>query len=157
MNKNWIDIDNRDIKFRVFDRPTQKMLYQKDYEFIFLFKDGKPIFDVIDNTPIPKVVHNNDGSISFEDTTKMFRLSISDNLNGQLMEYSGFKDMDGADIYEGDILEKEMYGKKVYYEVEHSNGSWKIRNHHDYIHLATIRVLSKVVGNIYQHRKLLGY
>lgn len=131
------------------------MLYQKDYDFNFTFKDNNFNFDVIDKTPLPKIIHNPDGGISFEDTAKMFNLSISDNLNGHLMQYSGFQDMDGNDIYEGDILEKEMYGKKVYYEVEHTNGSWKIKNSHDYIHLATIRVLSKVVGNIYQNNNIL--
>ena len=136
MNKVWNEINNRDIRFRVFDRPSQRMLYQKDFQFSF----NQNGFEVIETTVTPKIT---------------MHMSISDNLNGHLMEYSGFKDMEGVDIYEGDILEKEMYGKKVYYEVEHSNGSWKIRNHHDYIHLATIRVLSKVIGNIYQNSNIL--
>lgn len=141
MTKAWNEINNRDVKFRVFDRPSQKMLYQDNYEFIF-YPDGK--FSVVE-----KVNTGND----------YIKVGISDELNSHLMQFTGFFDKDNKEIYESDILEKVILGKTVLYEVIFQTGSWKTRtkvgNSYEYNHLATTSISSMLRGNIYQNQDLL--
>lgn len=150
MDKVWLDINNRDVKFRVFDRPGQKMYYPSDnIELIFTIRDGKHQFDVVEHQYIPNVNDN-----------KGIKFSMTDTLNGHLMQYTGYKDSNDIEIYENDILVKQMLGKDIYYEVVFKEGSWKVRtktgdNNYSWNHLATIRIASKIIGNIYQNPNII--
>jgi hypothetical protein len=107
MDKVWRDINNKETKFRVFDRPSQRMLYQKDYEFSFTFNNDQFQFDVIEKVNTQKAIEHEDGTITFKDTDKILRVSISDNLNGHLMQFTGFYDRLGNEMWEGDIIHGE--------------------------------------------------
>ena len=73
------------------------------------------------------------------------------------MQYTGLKDRNGKEIYEGDILDYG-YGK---FEVLYHKGSFKIRKlkfENGNVHLLEDCSFDdiKVIGNIYENPELLG-
>jgi uncharacterized phage protein (TIGR01671 family) len=112
----------REIKFRAWD--GKKML---------------PPFDLID-----MYVHQNFGMDSNDDFQKLQSL--------QLMQYTGLKDKNGKEIYEGDVV---GYGKeKAPHEVrwDDVHGMWMWRTF-KFSHTALDKL--EVIGNIYENPELL--
>lgn len=77
-----------------------------------------------------------------------------------LMQYTGLKDKNGAEIYELDIVKGSAYGKEIYTGVvEFYNASFVMRidGNKGYYRLnkMTFQEL-EVIGNIYEHEELLG-
>ncbi len=74
------------------------------------------------------------------------------------MQYTGLKDMDGVDIYEGDILDYGMYGK---FKVVFNKASFKVQKlgfSDGYLYLLESCFLDEieVIGNIYENPELIG-
>lgn len=78
-----------------------------------------------------------------------------------VMQYTGYKDCEGKEIYEGDILEREDYWRA---RVEFDNGSFMIRDvdkvrYNNRVCNVSIRDFGvfewRVIGNIYENKELL--
>ena len=121
---------NREIKFRVYDEDLKKMRYlNNSHDFICFDEKGNGYY------------HNMQTGLGewFSD----------------LMQYTGLKDKNGVEIYEGDLIEyKDSTGKHIE-EVKFDKGCFYAGLHGG----SSTRVapklinarLSKVIGNIYEN------
>lgn len=70
-----------------------------------------------------------------------------------LMQYTGLKDENGKEIYEGDIV-FESFGEK-YYKVVFENGSFRAEVDEYSLDLEDYAHICEVVGNIYESPELM--
>lgn len=77
----------------------------------------------------------------------------------KVMQYTGIKDINNKEIYEGDIVEiypMDLFENTVFKgEVKFSDGSWIVDNEKDCKYLFTETDENKVIGNIYENEELL--
>ena len=71
------------------------------------------------------------------------------NQYGNIMQYTGLKDRNGKEIYEGDIVD---YGNSRFMPVEFINGTFCICKN---TAMPTLMTLYPVIGNIYENPELL--
>lgn len=127
---------NREIKFRAWDSDDSKMLHA--------FEEGY------------RIMYN-------EDYGTMFcggHNSAGDWNEPILMQYTGLKDKNGVEIYEGDVLEHNYDKGLMKWVVCYENGCFGIKNGNlltkfypiDSASFFTSRV---IIGNIYQNPELL--
>lgn len=127
---------NREIKFRVWDKPSKKILYPQE---VWIRDNG---FDSITRKE----------GICFSKTN---------NLNGILMQYTSLKDKNGKEIYEGDIVrwvdKYRMYETEGISEIVWRDTGFDIKDSRmgyegelliDWDDL-------EVIGNIYENPELL--
>ncbi len=121
----------REIKFRVWDKDNNKMLHY-------------------DNDIVPCLTLNG----VLQDCSKEVSSNVS--YKYELMQYTGLRDKNGVEIYEGDIIEFEYFHNNelsiVKEEVVFSMGQFSIYGDplRDYNHNCI------VVGNIYADKELLN-
>ena len=128
-------MEKREIKFRVWDIGSQKMRLVKEISFRLDYVED------IDGAVSGITVQTDDGDEAC--------------LNFILMQYTGLKDKNGKEIYEGDVLQSDVQG----YEGDYSNGIIVISNI-----ISTGNISYKieiqeygmrVVGNIYENPELI--
>ena len=118
----------REIKFRAWDSELGFMVDAKHY---VLTMNGKVLFD-------------NDGE-TYDQTNKI-----------ELMQFTGIKDKNGKDMYEGDIVEIDSQKFKIYWHDGHAgywiegidqplNGTWN---------MYYVSANGEVIGNIYENPEL---
>lgn len=81
--------------------------------------------------------------------------SISDEY---LMQSTGFKDKNGKEIFEGDIVKmsKDIYSEPTYYEVvRHRGGAYRLDSKQHGCELWLRHTDCEVVGNVFENKELL--
>ena len=125
----------RNIKFRAWDKAVKDMVPIKTIDF---GKDGAKC------------------AVDFCD--------INGDLTGKnpewvLMQYTGMKDKNGVEIYEGDVLFHPLQGRrKVFYPYSETVASYGLRNIDNGFGstLQDSHAVWEVIGNIYESPELLG-
>lgn len=137
---------SREVKFRIWDKTSNRMLYQDDFERVELDTKNKMV-----------------SLVRSETIESSYVLDYEDGIEAEIMQYTGFKDAKGKEIYEGDILSIKIYsGDKVIVEgktvVEFKNGCFGVIWGHDKAFLSLnsfFKAKFEVIGNIYENPGLL--
>ena len=118
----------REIKFRVWD--NNKMCKVEG------FVNGKPFVD-----------------FRYDNDFEQYEIMDYQVLDGNnLMQYTGMKDKNGKEIYEGDIV---SYFKDELAEIKFINGCFAIKSNSYIDYFNQIIAEIEVVGNIYESKDLL--
>ena len=73
-----------------------------------------------------------------------------------LMQFTGLKDKNGVDVYEGDIIESTILGVKFKGEVFWETAGWRVKGDDLDITLGNDKAKTrKVIGTIYENPELL--
>ncbi len=123
----------REIKFRAWDEMHKKMLYEgdKELDYYAMTFDGR-IVTAADTDLVMA-----DGAMAFL----------------KLMQYTGLKDKNGTEIYEGDILVNGRNKWEVFWHIH----KWLLRH----TELRQVKEIiqdietCEVIGNIYENPELL--
>lgn len=137
----------REIKFRVYDEDYKKMRYLND-------------------------LHD---SITFRENGNAYYHNLQTGLGdwfSDLMQYTGLKDKNGVEIYEGDIIDiHQTVNGYNQFVIEHNNykfsaryynqkakeiGNWYNYDLDELFELNEYEKELEVIGNIYENKELLG-
>ena len=78
--------------------------------------------------------------------------------NATIMQSTGFKDKNGKEIFEGDIIKmsKDVYSEPTYYEVvRHRGGAYRLESKQHGCELWLRHTDCEVVGNVYENPEIL--
>lgn len=139
---------SREIKFRVWDKTSESMLYQDNFERVEIDTKNKMV------TLIAEEGSNNSHYV----------LDYEDGIEAEVMRYIGMEDEFNKSIYESDILSIKIYSRdKIVVQckaaVEFKDGCFGVIWGYDKSFLS-LNSFSKtkfeVVGNIYENTEILG-
>lgn len=140
----------RKIKFRAWFNGKKKMVYNLGFDEIsFMEIDGKELSE--DEMPAvwdkDTIVDDSyyEGAFSYE-----------------IMQYTGLKDKNGKDIYEGDILLNKgstmycsEYPMEIYFNEEFGGWMWRNKYTDEDGFFIDVAKKCEVVGNVYENPELL--
>ncbi|MCT1575675.1 YopX family protein [Oceanobacillus kimchii] len=148
----------REIKVRAWDKESKKMREIDSIAF-----HGKGAFD--QSTQKIKLI-NLWGYNVIEEKDVIVQREPKDVV---LLEFTGLKDKNGKEIYEGDIIEfnncdyqrtaGNLDDEIVLGEVEYSCGAWGLKESNGQLHDLYLTLINdeeaEIIGNIYEHPHLL--
>ena len=137
----------REIKFRAWDKKTKKMRAVNSIVFHY----EEECFD-FDNSRLPKVV-NLWGKDIIEDKVIVLHREIKD---VELMRYTGLKDKNGKEMYEGDIVEVTEEDEYLHLEWDEDTASFVMSGRHfelDFDSYWSYEI--EVIGNKFDNPELL--
>ena len=129
----------REIKFRVWDKKNKKMVTI----IALYFFEGKSLEQI---------------SIDTDEGERQ----LIDIKNVEIMQYTGHKDKNGKEVYEGDILyeieDDDIYIYIVVWDEETASFGLKTPSgwEYDFYYFIGDKQAFKLVGNIYENPELLG-
>ena len=143
---------SREVKFRIWDKTSNRMLYQDDFERVELDTKNKMVTLIAEE----------------ESDKSHYVLDYEDGIEAEIMQYTGLKNNnDGTELYEGDILESPLWEGEPY-EIVFKDQAFKARDirkkivHDSDLFFTLDDLLSgcagdtfKVIGNIYENPELL--
>lgn len=143
-------MEQREIKFRAWDTEEQAMIYDSDGEAYFRFLNGKPIIKYL-------ITRWKEGG------GEVYEIDEWQDIEAIVMQYTGLKDKNGKEIYEGDVLKLPAAALKdvfTYQFVEYrSQVASYVRRTQDKSGFSRLEVRieeAEIVGNIYQNPSLLN-
>ena len=125
----------------------------REIKFRAWVKEKKAIFEVILIDYVSKKV-----TYIVERTGHLLNIRHDKFNDVELMQYTGLKDKDNKEIYEGDIL-FESFGEK-YYKVIFENGGFRAEfkgdfDEHSFDLIDVVAQGCEIVGNIYENPELM--
>lgn len=136
----------RELKFRAWDKKSKKIRIVESIGFgeLSYYNEGYPVANMIGRD----CIHDKDIIIH------------RDSYQHELMQYTGLKDENGKEIYEGDIV--KAYESNIICEVIFSEGAmfmlrWNDNKwgNNEYHHYGVGAFTLEVIGNIYENPELL--
>ena len=132
----------RELKFRAWDNGMEMMIYQGDDEIYICF-DGEK-WKLLDYYR----THWETDEYGMSEIEQPWEVE-----NIEIMQYTGRKDSEGNEIYEGDILQSEHYFK---YQVVFKGDCWRCEPlKRNVFKNRFIGNDLKIIGNIYENKDLL--
>lgn len=125
----------------------------REIKFRALVKDRKAIFEVILIDYVSKKV-----TYLLERVGHLLSIRDAKFNDVELMQYTGLKDKNNKEIYEGDIL-FESFGER-YYKVVFENGGFRAEfkgdfDEHSFDLIDVVAQGCEIVGNIYENPELM--
>lgn len=125
----------------------------REIKFRAWVKDRKAIFEVISIDYVTKKV-----TYLLERVGHLLSIRDAKFNDVELMQYTGLKDKNNKEIYEGDIL-FESFGER-YYKVVFENGGFRAEfkgdfDEHSFDLIDVVAQGCEIVGNIYENSKFI--
>ena len=138
---------SRDIKYRVWDKTSDSMLYQDDFERVEIDTKNKMVTLIAEE----------------ESDKSHYVLDYEDGIEAEIMRYTGLKDKNGKEIYEGDIVsfynDEEYRFKSTNALVIYDSAAFMLEHKKlgkEYLGEIDIENMCiKIIGNIYENPELL--
>ena len=133
----------RDIKFRAWDKQTKRLFQVQTLQFYGA------------NNTVDACWTN---GVDFDGESTLGEPELNNLHNLELMQYTGLKDVNGVEVYEGDVLFHPMQGRrKVYYPYSERVASYGLRNIDNGFGstLQDSHSVWEVIGNVYENPELL--
>lgn len=133
---------SREVKFRIWDKTSNRMLYQDDFERVELDTKNKMV-----------------SLVRSETIESSYVLDYEDGIEAEIMQYTGLKDKNGKKVYEDDIIQ---YSHKavgmILRKVRMKYGMWGIEGIVKGTQIPFANILEseyEVIGNIHENPELL--
>ena len=136
-------MESSQIKFRAWDKRTKRLYQVQTLQFYGT------------NNTVDACWTN---GVDFDGESTLGEPELNNLHNLELMQYTGLKDINGVEIYEGDILFHPLQGRRrVYYPYSERVASYGLRDIDSGFGstLQDSHAVWEVIGNIYENKDLL--
>ena len=137
---------NREIKFRAWDSVHNRMIYSDKHLGFRPFEDNNS-FDNYDFNISKKGVY----CLAYDEYDDDFGGGVCNETDLSIMMWTGLKDKNGVEVYEGDKVKAKFYGKEVVGEIGFNSGCFLLWNSCVSDNQLFIFTDIEVIGNIYEN------